>query len=79
MKTASLNNGRIKNKVRPKPADLLNQIGISFSFSCFHILAGEQYQKVITMEYYDYNQPIDPKMFTMDDIPDDVMRVDQTT
>ncbi len=42
-------------------------------------LQGEQYQKVITLEYYDYNQPIDPKMFTMDDVPDDVMRVDQTT
>ncbi len=42
-------------------------------------LQGGQYQKVITLEYYDYNQPIDPKMFTMDDIPDDVMRVDQTT
>jgi len=42
-------------------------------------LQGEQYQKVITLEYYDYNQPIDPKMFTMDDVPDNVMRVDQTT
>ncbi|MFH1614642.1 MAG: zf-HC2 domain-containing protein [Planctomycetota bacterium] len=42
-------------------------------------LQGGQYQKVMTLEYYDYNQPIDPKMFTMDDIPDDVMRVDQTT
>jgi hypothetical protein len=42
-------------------------------------LQGEQYQKVITLEYYDYNQPIDPKMFTMDDIPDDVLRLDQTT
>ncbi len=41
-------------------------------------LQGEQYRKVITLEYYDYNQPIDPKMFTMDDVPDDVMRVDQT-
>ena len=44
-----------------------------------YVLQGEQYQKAITLEYYDYNQPIDPKMFTMDDIPDDVMRVDQTT
>ena len=42
-------------------------------------LQGGQYQKVMTLEYYDYNQPIDPKMFTMDDIPDDVMRIDQTT
>ncbi len=42
-------------------------------------LHGGQYQKVITLEYYDYNQPIDPKMFTMDEVPSDVMRVDQTT
>jgi len=38
-----------------------------------------QYQKVITLEYYDYNQPIDPIMFTMDEVPSDVIRVDQTT
>ena len=42
-------------------------------------LQGGQYQKVITLEYYDYNQPIDPKMFTMDEVPSNVMRVDQTT
>ena len=29
-------------------------------------------------EFYDYNQPIDPAMFTFDNIPDDVMLVDQT-
>ena len=40
---------------------------------------GAEYQKFITLEYYDYNQPIEPKMFTMDDVPEDVMRVDQAS
>jgi hypothetical protein len=31
-----------------------------------------------TVEFYDYNLPIDSKMFTFDDIPSDVMRMDQT-
>jgi hypothetical protein len=38
-----------------------------------------EYHKVITSEYFDYNQPIDAAMFTFSDIPDDVMRWDQTT
>ncbi|MHC4560850.1 MAG: zf-HC2 domain-containing protein [Planctomycetota bacterium] len=38
-----------------------------------------EYQKVITTEYYDYNQPIASEMFTLDDVPDDAMRVDETT
>jgi len=56
--------------------DQATKLVISVELYC---LQGEQYQKVITLKYYDYNQPIDPKMFTMDDVPDDVMRVDQTT
>jgi len=32
-----------------------------------------------TTEFYDYNIPIDSNMFTLDNIPDDVMRMDQTT
>ncbi len=30
-------------------------------------------------EFYDYNQPIDPAMFALDDVPSDVIRIDQTT
>ena len=30
-----------------------------------------------TGEFYDYNQPIDPNMFTFDNVPADVTRVDQ--
>ena len=32
-----------------------------------------------TVEFYDYNMPIDSKMFTLDNIPSDAMRVDETT
>jgi hypothetical protein len=39
---------------------------------------GEYYHEA-TIEYYDYNQPIDAKMFTLDNLPDDVMKIDQTT
>lgn len=28
-------------------------------------------------EFYDYNQPLDPSMFTFDNVPEDVIRVDQ--
>ena len=38
-----------------------------------------EYHKMITIEYYDYNQPIASEMFTLDDVPDDAMRMDQTT
>ena len=38
-----------------------------------------EYHKVLTIEYYDYNQPIASEMFTLDDVPDDAMRIDQTT
>ncbi len=38
-----------------------------------------EYQYTGVQEYYDYNQTIDAKMFTLDDeVPSDVMRIDQT-
>jgi len=40
---------------------------------------GDEYQYKGRVEYYDYNQPIEAGMFTLDDdVPADVMRVDQT-
>lgn len=48
------------------------------SVELYKLEAGE-YKKAMTIEYFDYNQPIDAKMFTFDDIPDDAMRMDQTT
>jgi hypothetical protein len=43
-------------------------------------LKGDEYQYIGRDEYYDYNQPIEAGMFTLDDeVPADVLRVDQTT
>lgn len=36
-----------------------------------------EYIHFSTIGFYDYNMPIDRKMFTFDNIPDDVMRMDQ--
>ena len=38
-----------------------------------------EYIHFSTIEFYDYNIPIDSKVFTLDNIPSDAMRVDQTT
>ena len=47
----------------------------------FYKLKDDKYQYVELIEYYDYNQPIEAEMFSLDndDIPADVMRIDQTT
>ncbi|OHB60764.1 MAG: hypothetical protein A2167_07090 [Planctomycetes bacterium RBG_13_46_10] len=46
----------------------------------FYKLKDGKYQYVELIEYYDYNQPIDAEMFSLDDdIPADVMQTDQTT
>lgn len=47
----------------------------------FYKLKDGKYQYVELIEYYDYNQPIDAEMFSLDndDIPADVTRIDQTT
>jgi hypothetical protein len=44
----------------------------------YHLRDGE-YQYTSLKEFYDYNQQIAPEMFTLDDLPADVIRVDQTT
>lgn len=47
----------------------------------FYKLKDGKYQYVERIEYYDYNQLIEAEMFSLDndDIPADVMRIDQTT
>ncbi|MHC4483262.1 MAG: hypothetical protein ACYSW4_06905 [Planctomycetota bacterium] len=43
----------------------------------YHLRDGE-YRYLGTQEYYDYNQPIDPEMFSLEDeVPDDVTVIDQ--
>jgi len=46
----------------------------------FYQLKDGTYQYTGMQEYCDYNQPIEAKMFTLDDeVPADVVRIDQTT
>jgi len=46
----------------------------------FYQLKDGKYQYTGVMEFYDYNQPIEVKMFDLDsEVPSDIMRVDQTT
>ena len=47
----------------------------------FYKLKDGKYQYVERVEYYDYNQPIEAEMFSLDndDIPADVTRIDRTT
>jgi hypothetical protein len=42
-------------------------------------LKDDEYEYGGTMEFYDYNQRIDPKMFTLDEAPSDLMKIDYTT
>ena len=46
----------------------------------FHKLKDGKYQYVELIEFHDYNQRIDPRMFTLDDeVPPEVKRIDWTT
>lgn len=45
----------------------------------FYELKDGGYQHTGRQEYSQYNQPIEAKMFTLDEVPADAMRVDQTT
>ncbi|MFC1739693.1 hypothetical protein ACFL1G_11715 [Planctomycetota bacterium] len=40
---------------------------------------GGKFEQIMTLEFHDYNKPIEAKMFTLDDVPADVARVDWTT
>ncbi len=48
------------------------------SVETYQLKDGE-YIHFSTTEFYDYNIPIDSKVFTFDNIPSDAMRIDQTT
>lgn len=45
----------------------------------FYRLKDGKYEYTGLMEFYDYNQPIETKIFTLDEVPDDAMRIDQAT
>jgi len=48
------------------------------SVEMYQLKDGE-YVPLSTVEFYDYDIPIDSKVFTLDDVPSDAMRIDQTT
>ncbi|MFZ2146412.1 MAG: hypothetical protein WAV28_04255 [Sedimentisphaerales bacterium] len=45
----------------------------------FYQFKGGEYQYLSLMEFNGYNQPIEAKVFTLDDVPAEVVRIDQTT
>jgi hypothetical protein len=45
----------------------------------FYQLKDGEYQYLSLMEFNGYNQPIEAKVFTLDDVPAEVVRIDQTT
>ena len=45
----------------------------------FYQLKIGEYQYLSLMEFYDYNKPIEAKVFTLNEVPDEVVRIDQTT
>jgi len=42
-------------------------------------LKDDEYEYAGTIEFYDYNQRIDPKMFSLDEVPSDLTKIDYTT
>ncbi len=44
-----------------------------------YLLQDDEYEYASTIEFYDYNQQIDPNMFNLDEAPSDLTRIDYTT
>ena len=49
------------------------------SLESYSLAEGGEYELIDWIEFYDYNQQIDPAMFVFDDLPSDVIQIDQTT
>ncbi|MHC4206498.1 MAG: hypothetical protein ACYSTT_17740 [Planctomycetota bacterium] len=49
------------------------------SMESYSLAEGGEYELIDWIEYYDYNQQIDPAMFVFDDLPSDVRQIDKTT
>jgi hypothetical protein len=49
------------------------------SMESYLLAGGGEYELIDWIEYYDYNQQIDPAMFVFDDLPSDIKQIDQTT
>jgi hypothetical protein len=44
----------------------------------YQLTSNGDYELFVWTEFHSYNQPIDPALFTLEDVPADVMRIDQT-
>jgi len=49
------------------------------SLESYSLVEGGKYELIDWVEFYDYNQQIDPAMFVLEDLPSDIMQIDQTT
>ncbi len=49
------------------------------SMKSYSLAEGGEYELIDRVEYYDYNQQIDPAMFVFDDLPSNIKQIDQTT
>ena len=49
------------------------------SMESYNLAEGDEYELIDWIEFYDYNQQFDPAMFVFDDLPSDIMQIDQTT
>ena len=49
------------------------------SMESYSLAEGSEYELIDWIEFYDYNQQIDPAMFVFDNLPSDIMQIDQTT
>ena len=49
------------------------------SLQSYSLTKGGEYELIDRIEFYDYNQQIDPAMFVFDDLPSDIMKIDQST
>jgi hypothetical protein len=48
------------------------------SLESYNLAEGGEYELIDWVEFYDYNQQIDPKKFVLNDLPSDVMKIDKT-
>jgi len=49
------------------------------SLESYSLAENGEYELMSRTEFYDYNRQIDPTMFVLDDLPSDVVQIDQTT
>lgn len=49
------------------------------SMESYNLAESGEYELIDWIEFYDYNKQINPAMFVLEDLPSDIMQIDQTT